>query len=65
MLVAVRWTAPLQVEAWRPTGESLSRDTGGEYLPVLFLSDGDLCVVTPIQNSPEDRQGFSWYRVSH
>ena len=62
---AVRTAAPLQVEAWRQTGESLMRDTAGEYLPVIFLSNGDLGVVTTIQNAPENRHGFSWYTVSY
>jgi hypothetical protein len=60
----VRSSEPFQLESWRSMGDTFVRDTGGEYLPVLFLSDGDFCVVAPIQNSLEDRRGFSWYRIS-
>ena len=61
----VRSSDPFQLDSWRLIGDTLTRDPGGEYLPVLFLSDGDLCVVAPIQNSLENRQGFSWYRISY
>lgn len=61
----VRSADPLQLESWRPAGDSVVRDPAGEYLPVVFLSDGDLGVVTPIQNALENRNGFSWYRISH
>jgi hypothetical protein len=37
-------------------------DPAGEYLPVLFLKAGGLGVVSPIQNTGEKRQGFSWRR---
>jgi hypothetical protein len=36
-------------------------DPAGEYLPVAFLRDGELAVVTPIQNQPERRAGFVWW----
>ena len=62
---SVRSSDPYQLDSWRMMGDTLVRDPGGEYLPVLFLSDGDLCVVAPIQNSLENRQGFSWYRISY
>jgi photosystem II stability/assembly factor-like uncharacterized protein len=61
---SVQSVDPFQFDSWTP-GESPVRATGGEYLPVLFLSDGDLAVVTPIVNLAEQRQGFTWYRVSH
>jgi hypothetical protein len=38
--------------------------TGGEYVPVIFLRDGSLGVVTPIQNQRENRLGFSWWRLA-
>jgi hypothetical protein len=61
----VRSADPFQLDCWSLQGDSQLRDPGGEDLPVLFLSGGYLCVVTPIQNSLENRQGFSWYRVSY
>lgn len=39
------------------------RDPGGEYLPVMFVSDGGLAVVSPIQNEAARRFGFSWWRI--
>jgi len=62
---SARSADPFQVDCWMPTGESPLRDPGGEYLPVLFLSDGALGVVAPIQNLAEERHGFTWYRVSY
>lgn len=40
------------------------RDTGGEYVPVTFLRDGSLGVVTTIQNQREKRLGFTWWRFA-
>ena len=61
---SVRRADPFPLDSWIPMGESQVRATGGEYLPVVFLSDGDLGVAAPILNPSEERQGFSWYRVS-
>jgi hypothetical protein len=36
---------------------------GGEYIPVTFLRDGRLVVVTPIQNLKAKRLGFSFWTV--
>jgi hypothetical protein len=49
---------PLLLDIWN----GKSRSTGGEYIPVIFLKDGNLGVVTPVQNTPEDRLGFSWWK---
>ena len=57
----------LQAECWRAAGAEGSapvRDTGGEYLPVLFLRDGDLAVVSPIQNPAANRFGFVFWRFN-
>ncbi len=59
----VRRGEPIEVDAWRMAGESRMRDTGGEYVPVIFLADGSLGLVAPIQNGTGGRQGFAWYRV--
>ena len=47
-------------------GEPSQRDAAGEYLPVVFLPDGSIGIVTPIQNLPDRRMGFGWrrYRAS-
>jgi len=39
------------------------RETAGEYFPILFLRDGGLAVVSPIQNWRENRFGFSFWKV--
>ena len=38
--------------------------TGGEYFPILPLSDGDIGMVTTIQNYVENRLGFTWWRLA-
>lgn len=53
---------PFQPEVWT-RGKTQTRGTGGEYVPVSFLADGSLAVVTTIQNKREDRWGFSWWRI--
>jgi hypothetical protein len=40
-------------------GEPRKRDTAGEYVPVMFLKDGGLAVVTTIQDPPT-RGGFAF-----
>lgn len=41
----------------------LVRSPAGEYVPVIFLRDGTLGVVSPIQNERAGRMGFTWWRV--
>jgi hypothetical protein len=40
------------------------RSAAGEYLPIAFLRDGSLAVVSPIQNEKAARYGFSWWRIT-
>ena len=60
---------PFQTETWsrafelRP-GESPHRVTAGEYIPVIFLRAGGLGVVTTIQNPPQSRVGFRWWKFT-
>jgi hypothetical protein len=56
----VRVSSPLTFEAVNASGVP---QTGGEYLPVAFLRDGSLAIVTPIQNLNAKRLGFSWWLV--
>lgn len=49
---------PIDVAA-RAEGEF---DTGGEYLGAVFLPDGSIGVVFPIQNYSASRFGFGWRR---
>ncbi|MEO1053352.1 MAG: sialidase family protein [Bacteroidota bacterium] len=37
--------------------------TGGEYFPLISLSDGNFGMVTTIQNNADNRLGFSWWRL--
>lgn len=43
-------------------GETIYNDTGGEYLATIFLRDGSIGVLTPIQNNAALRTGFTWLR---
>lgn len=55
-------TDPIDVAAWR-RGEGdapATRDPGGEYVPVVFLRDGRIAVVSPIQDPARDRWGFTF-----
>lgn len=58
-------SAPLRSDSWDigfiPDGPPV-RSSAGEYLPVLFLQEGDLAVVSPIQNKEMSRFGFSFWR---
>lgn len=49
-------------QTWMDTVETKARDTAGEYVPVIFLADGDLGVATPVQDAHNDRYGFTWWR---
>jgi hypothetical protein len=60
---------PFQTEIWswqEHPGDPLVRRTGGEYIPVTFLREGSLGVITTIQNRQEKRLGFTWWKfVNH
>ncbi len=52
----------LAIDAWDERREPApNRTPAGEYVPVVFLADGRLGVVTPIQDLAHDRWGFSWW----
>jgi hypothetical protein len=56
---------PFQTDIWsfpKNPGDPVHRDTAGEYIPVVFLRAGGIGVVTTIQNLPEQRWGFKWWR---
>lgn len=53
---------PLELDIWSGPGNQLS--TGGEYFPLIPLSDGGFAMATAIQNSKEKRLGFTWWRLS-
>lgn len=52
-----------QPDAWawdQKPGETPKRDTAGEYVPIAFLRDGRLAVITTIQNPQQKRFGFAF-----
>jgi hypothetical protein len=53
----VRSASPFTFDAVNASGIP---QPGGEYVPVAFLRDARLAVVTPIQNLKANRLGFSW-----
>jgi hypothetical protein len=64
--------ASFQADILIETDGVITRDTAGEYVPLVFLDDGGLGVVTALRHvrtDPEiryvpvgDRQGFTWRR---
>ncbi|MDZ7631546.1 MAG: sialidase family protein [Gemmatimonadaceae bacterium] len=63
-LGAVRISEPMLLDAWtwpvdKPDVAPV-RASAGEYLAALFLRDGGLGVVTPVQSKARD--GFTWWR---
>jgi hypothetical protein len=53
---------PFTPSSWNEGGETQVPTPAGEYVPVVFLPDGQLGVVSPIQDSHNDRWGFTWWR---
>lgn len=62
---SIRVSAPQAIESRRARpdrGGAVFNDPAGEYLPIAFLRDGSIGVVTPIQNWGEKRAGFTWWK---
>jgi hypothetical protein len=56
---------PLVVDAFKRSqaGDTVRhRDTAGEYFPAVLLRNGDVGVVTAVQDIPGKRTGFTWRR---
>lgn len=63
---------PFQQEVWSELEGAVIRSASGEYVPVIFLRDADLGVITTIRDIRGDRerglrlhgdrQGFTWRR---
>ncbi len=60
---SVVMSEPLRLESWMESEGEWVHDPAGEYVPVTFLSDGDLAVVTPLQDERTNRFGFTWWRL--
>jgi len=59
-------STPLRPDSWgggRAANDPPYRDTAGEYLGLTFLRDGGLALVSPIQNRPAQRFGFSFWKI--
>lgn len=56
----VSFAPPFPIEVEARAADAL--DTGGEYLAAVFLPDGSIGVVFPIQNYSASRFGFGWRR---
>ena len=60
-------SSPITTDVWGWSARKADpkvRDTGGEYLALLFLHSGDLGLVAPIQDERANRFGFSWWRIA-
>jgi len=49
------------ISAWLENTETPMQTPAGEYIPVIFLPDGKLALVSPIQDAARDRWGFTWW----
>ena len=58
----VELAAPFTPLSWNEDKENRTPTTAGEYLPVAFLPDGDVAVVSPILDIHNDRWGFTFWR---
>jgi photosystem II stability/assembly factor-like uncharacterized protein len=62
---SVTVSPPMPTSSWMKADEPdhvLVRTTAGEYLQPIFLKNGSLAVVTPIQDVKNNRYGFSLWR---
>ena len=63
-LGTLRVSEPMLLDAWTWPADKPDvppvRSSAGEYVAALFLRDGGLGVVTPVQSAVRD--GFSWWR---
>lgn len=62
--VKVYTVDPLKLDMWsRFSVGEYQRSTGGEYFPIISLANGNIGMVTTIQNSQANRVGFSWWEL--
>lgn len=55
---------PQKLDIWsRFAVGDYQRSTGGEYFPIIQLSNGNIGMVTTIQNQRADRFGFTWWEL--
>ncbi len=55
---------PQQLDIWsRFVTEDYQRTNGGEYFPIIPLSNGNIGMATPVQNKKGKRLGFTWWEL--
>lgn len=55
---------PLKLDVWsRFALGGYQRSTGGEYFPIIPLSNGNFGMVTTIQHANANREGFTWWEL--
>lgn len=53
-----------KVDIWsRFETQTYERSTGGEYFPIIPLANGNIGMITTIQNSKANRKGFTWWEL--
>jgi len=55
---------PFRPDAFTETEGVAAPTPAGEYLPVAFLDEASLAVVSPIQDAGSDRWGFTFWRFA-
>jgi hypothetical protein len=55
---------PFLSQTWNRAATPPARTVGGDYVPVVLLSDGSVGAVTPIQDAAADRWGFTFWRFT-
>lgn len=59
--IAVSSSDLFTISAWLENTQTPVQTPAGEYIPVIFLPDGKLALVSPIQDFARDRWGFTWW----
>ena len=55
---------PQRADIWsRFAVGDYERSTGGEYYPIIPLANGNIGMVTTIQNAKANREGFTWWEL--
>jgi hypothetical protein len=57
----IRIAEPFTPLSWVDTKDVRQPDTAGEYIPAIWLKNGDMGVASPIQDAHEGQYGFSWW----
>ena len=53
-----------RLDIWTPfSANGYQRATAGEYFPIIPLANGNIGMVTTIQNSKAGREGFTWWEL--